>query len=434
MPASTSPANDVTKAGTATGTQRGRTGRSHQRDAPGPSRALDDNTIREVALHLLADEGPDALSLPRIAIVGGFTSGPLYRRYDTGADVAADLWSCTLRDHLRAVVHAAVPWSMAHNGAADSEWLTEDVLRPSVKSRALLGLLSVARRLGPQGEDIRADVEAILLECITRETSLPGVMTLAHLTPVFGAWMLEPITSLVSDTVVGQRQLFSAEYRDPTHWSAASADIPYSPPAPPSWDSGDVTLDELRAATLRVVSRYGCAGATSNRITREAGRSITSAYRRLGNKEQLVADAIGVALSSEFGFSGSETASSMPFSRADRMQRALYVLRNQIHPSNRANRAFLLESLLAARYDTLINRTVRRWADGVDQRFRHGAAVLGLSNEHTVDSVVARWEFRIVSGVGALLLSMVAQPVIDRFDPMPVTSASDAVGMGFLTR
>jgi hypothetical protein len=173
-----------------------------------------------------------------------------------------------------------------------------------------------------------------------------------------------------------------------------------------------------------VVSRYGVAGATSNRISREAGRSITSAYRRLGSKEELIANAIGLALSSEFGFSGRDNANSMPFSQSDRVLRGLHVLRNQVDHSNRASRLFVLESLLAARYDEAVHREVTTWFAAVHDRFRSGATALGVTDPRLL---VARWEFRIVTGVGALLLSVVAQRFFDRFDPMPVIYANDTV-------
>lgn len=397
------------------------------------SRAIDDRDIRAVAMRLLADEGPDALSLPRIAAAGGFTSGPLYRRYDSGADVALDLWTTELHAYFRQILADVVGW-MRDEPASSGGWLTDEILQPSSRSRALIGLLAVARRLGPQGEEIRSDAEVAVEEFLARETSMPPAIAIAHLTPVLGSWTLHPIADSTASAIVSERKVFATEYRNPEHWSATSAHLPYTPPGPPTWSSGDTTLDELRSATLRVVSRHGCAGATSNRITREARRSITSAYRRLGSKEQLIADAISMALSTDFGFTGSENAGSMSFSRTDRLARTLQVLRNQIHPANRANRAFLLEALLAARYDPLIKASVQRWVDEVGERFRLAASALGASDDDVVRTVVSRWSFRIVSGVGALLLSFVVPAVLDRLDPMPTTSANDSVSLGIVGR
>jgi len=378
-------------------------------------------------MRLLAEEGPDAVTLPRIASAGHFTSGPLYRRYDTGPDVVLDLWNTELRGFFSRVVEASVRW-MSEPDTTDTAWLTESLHTPSTETKALIGVFAVARRLGAQGEEVRSETTSILDAFVNSETSLPPAIAIAHVVPLIGAWLMQPISGSMSSSVAAQRFAFATEYRNPEHWTATASGIPYTPPSLPSLSTGDATLDDLRAATLRVVSRHGCAGATSNRITREAGRSITSAYRRLGNKEQLVADAIGNALSVDFGFSGQVGAASMPFARADRLPRMVNVLRNQLHPANYVNRAFLLESLLGARHDHTIKENVRRWVDTASGHFRSSTSQLGVDHE-TTETILSRWSFRIASGLGALVLSMVAPTLFERIDPMPVTSATDAVGL-----
>lgn len=395
-----------------------------------PKRAsnLHDDTIRSLARRLVANEGIDSLSLPRLAAVGGFTSAPLYRRFDTGADVASDLWDSELRDHFQRALRAALPWARDPDDA-EAIWLSAEIVEPSEATRALVPLLIAARRLGPQGEEIRREVEAMVESFLAEVSTMPPSMVLAHIIPVLGAWFVEPVAAFTLPAVLETRTIFAAEYADVQYWKATSDDVPYTPPLPPRLETGDETLDDLRAAVFRVMGRYGVAGATSNRITREAGRSITSAYRRLGTKEDLVADAIGLALSTEFGFSGSDAANSMPFSRADRLLRTLHVTRNQIDERNRANRTFLLESMLAARYDPAISTPVVKWFTEAHQRFRTAAETLQPGASY---DLVARWEFRIVSGFGAMLLSVVSPRLFDRNDPMPVLQANDTVCFGGL--
>lgn len=395
--------------------------------APGiPRRILNDTDVRSLALRIVADEGIDSLSLPRLALLGGFSSAPLYRRYDTGADVATDLWNTEVAEHFGRLLDTSIEWAQDPASPA-ATWLSSELMAPSECTRAVVVLLATARRLGAQGDEIRHGVETAIEQFLTRESSLPPALALAHITPILGALLLEPVAPFVLPAVLETRAEFSEAYRDSQYWQHTSTSIPYTPPAGPSWPAGDAVLDELRNAAVRVVGRYGVAGATSNRITREAGRSITSAYRRLGNKEELIANSIGLALSSEFGFSGRDNASSMPLSQADRALRALHVLRNQVDPSNRTSRLFVLESLIAARYDEPIRREVTQWFAAGHERFRSAATALGVSDPRTL---VARWEFRIVTGIGALLLSVVAQRLFDRFDPMPVIYANDSVCFG----
>ena len=391
--------------------------------ARGPKKTLQDAEVRSLARRIVADEGIDSLSLPRLALLGGFTSAPLYRRYDTGADVAADLWDAEVREHFTRILDAAVGWVL-HPHAPESVWLTNELTSPSESSRALVALLATARRLGAQGDEIRQDIGTAIDAFLAAQSDLPPAITIASVTPILGALLLEPVAPFVLPAVTDRRAEFGVAYRDPLHWRHTSIDIPYLRPGGPHWESGDAVLDELRNAAVRVVSRYGVAGATSNRITREAGRSITSAYRRLGSKEELISNSIGLALSSEFGFSGRDNASSMPFSQADRVLRALHVLRNQVDHSNRTSRLFVLESLIAARYDPLIHREVTQWFTMGHGRFRAAALALEVSDSQ---ALIERWEFRIVTGIGALLLSVAAQRFFDRIDPMPVVYANDVV-------
>ena len=122
--------------------------------------------------------------------------------------------------------------------------------------------------------------------------------------------------------------------------------------------------------------------------------------------------------------SGNENATSMPFARTDRMARSLQVLRNHIDDRNLAHRSFLLEALLAARHNRDVEREVTAWFAGVSERFERsanelsGAQALGLTD---------LWRYRIVAGIGSLVLSLASSQFANRYDPMPAISANDAV-------
>lgn len=385
-----------------------------------PRRLLRDADILQAALAVITKHGIDQLGIPQIAHAAGVTSAPVYRRYDSADDIITELWSTSLRQHFVRSARAALTWS---SHTADTSWLEREILHPSLESRALIETLAVSRRLGPAGAAIRSDFEHDLTELVTSSARLPPVLVLASLTPVLGAWLLGPFAPAVLPAVIQHYPAFSAEYARPEHWALESRQFAYVPPAPLRWATNDNALDDLRLAAVHVASQFGVANTTANRIARRAGRSLNTAYRRLGTKDELVAEAVAMALNSEFGFSGSETASSMPFAPADRMARSLQVLRNHIDERNLAHRSFLLEALLAARHSTDIERSVTEWFAAIFDRFAEGAAAIGGPD---IDLIIGRWQFRIASGVGSLVLSMASSQFANRYDPMPAVAANDA--------
>lgn len=390
------------------------TGRSH----------VDQACLDAVALGILARSGPDGLSIPRLARLAKLTTGPLYRRFDTGEDVVFDLWTRELRTHFRRVCEALLS-TRADGQSAEAQWLRNELGNPSVESLATLHVISTAHRIGPVGEQIRRDLDTDIGALTTREASLPGIMVLAHLSLALGSWLMAASWPTIGTSTAAELDAFSAAYSDPRHWSATGRHLPYHAPDPLITLSGDSAIDDLRIATFRVVSMYGCASATANRISRRAGRSVTSAYRQLGGKNELLADAVAHALHSDLGFSGAESSTAVVFGRDERLARSYQVLRHHVDDANRENRLFLLEVLLAAHDDPMIRTNVTTWLGGVRGRFEAAADRLGDTSERGV--ILRRLETRIGTGLGALVLSVAAPRWIGLYDLMPAVAANDSV-------
>jgi AcrR family transcriptional regulator len=382
---------------------------------------LSEGDLREACLRLTARAGIDAIGIPQIAAEASVTSAPVYRRFDSADDLIADLWTSTLRDQWRRAARASITWSAS---TADTTWLQGEILAPSDVSTMTVEALCVARRLGPAGGSVRTDVEFDLGALIADSQHLPPVLVLASLTPMLGAWLLGPIAPHYLPSIVASYDRFADEYRRTEHWNLESVVLPYVPPPQLHAGSGEAALDDLRWAVILSVSQFGVANTTTNRVARHAGRSLNTAYRRLGSKDELIADSIQMALSSDFGFSGSENASSMPFSRQDRLERALHTLRNHIDDRNHLNRSFMLESLLAARHNDIVRRSVLDWIARVDERFAAGIADRRGSGGARLTDL---WRYRIASGLGSLVLSLISSQYANRYDPMPAISAHDAV-------
>lgn len=390
--------------------------------------SISDEDIHTTALRVITERGVDQLSIPRIAAAGGFTTAPVYRRFDTADDVLFDLWNTNLLDHFDRLARAST--GLARDNA-DAAWLVDQIMHPSPYSQATIDVMIASRRLGIIGSEIRLQVESVIANVIDLDAESPAVMTIARLTPIIGILLVGPFAPELIVPVLESFQRFADEYQNRAHWNRTSRDIPYSPPGAPTWSTGDGSLDDLRSAVVTVVARHGADGATATRIAREAGRSINSAYRRLGNKEELIADTVRLALRSDFGFSGAENAAAMAFPREERLNRSLRVLRNHIDDRNRTNRTFILEALLAARWEPTLQQAVRSWITGARERFANGIRELDIPDP---DSILTNWEFRIVSGFGALALTSVAPTTIGRLDPMPALSANDAATFGRVNR
>jgi AcrR family transcriptional regulator len=382
---------------------------------------LIDSDIHTAALTVIAEHGIDEMGIPQVAAAAGVTSAPVYRRFDSADDIVSELWSTVLRQQFARSARAALTWN---TNPGETDWLSNEIIRPSLESQALIETLCASRRLGPAGATIRSEFEHDLNEIITSAPHLPPVLVLATISPVLGALLLGPLTPAFPAAVVSSFPQFINEYSRTEHWALESSDVPYVAPPPLQWSTGESALDDLRLAAVHVMGRFGVANATVNRITRRAGRSVNTAYRRLGSKNDLVAEAVSMALNSEFGFSGQENATSMPFGRADRVARSLQVLRNHIDERNLAHRSFLLEALLAARHQSTVKVSVTEWFTRVADRFSVGASALGLDDTAELHDV---WRHRIVAGIGSLVLSLTSSQFTTRYDPLPAVSANDAV-------
>lgn len=386
-----------------------------------PRKVLLDTDLHTAALTVIAEQGIDEMGIPQVAAAAGVTSAPVYRRFDSADDIVAELWSTVLRQQFARSARAALTWNTA---PAEREWLTNEILHPSIESQALIEVLCASRRLGPAGATIRSDFEHDLNEIITSSARVPPVLVLTTISPVLGSLMLAPLAPALPVSVVNTYSRFIDEYARTEHWALESRNMPYAAPTPIRWATGENALDDLRLAAVHVVGQFGVANTTVNRITRRAGRSVNTAYRRLGSKNDLVAEAVSMALNSEFGFSGQENATSMPFGRADRVARSLQVLRNHIDERNLAHRSFLLEALLAARHQRDVEAAVTDWFARVTDRFEVGITALGLAD---TESLKAIWRYRIVAGIGSLVLSLTSSQFTNRYDLMPAVSANDAV-------
>ena len=382
---------------------------------------VNDTDIHSAALTVIAEYGIDDLGMPQVAEVLGVTPAPLYRRFDSADDIVADLWSSVLRPHMVRCLRATLSWKTS---PSETEWLKHEIVNPSIETQALIETLSVSRRLGIAGTSIRSDFEHDLNELIVTSTHLPPILVIASVTPLFGSWLLGPFSSAIPQATANKYADFAEHYSHSEHWALSSAHLPYVPPSPLHWSTGEPALDDLRMAAVQVVAKVGVSNTTTNRIMRCAGRSVNTAYRRLGSKNDLVVDAVDMALNSEFGFSGNETAKSMPLNRPDRIARSLQVLRNHIDDRNLTHRAFLLEVLLAGRHNSDIRVSVANWFNVVTKRFDSGTAAFGDSKGALLMDI---WRFRIAGGIGSLLTSLVSSQIVSRYDPMPAISANDQV-------
>ncbi len=308
--------------------------------------AANDAVLHEVSFRLLAERGVDGLSFSEMAEAAGLTRAPIYARYDSPEDVAADLWTTTLEAHLDRLMEMNAQWY-----SSDDELVPEDLLAefasPSSTSAALVEVLAVARRF-PFLHDI---VERSLLRRIdsyVAASPAPRAIAVTQLSVLLGTLFLAPVVGPtlsegwkhalpVAKEMLNDRDAWNVETR-----SASPVELPL-----PSTSFGDEVLDDFVPAIMRVIARSGYENASANRIAREAGRTFNVVYERFDSKDALmervvqawVEDGINLAFTPFFGLTGEQF-----------IHRSMTQGRSLVADLNRPFRNLRNEMTLAARH------------------------------------------------------------------------------------
>ena len=241
--------------------------------------AANDLVLRDISLQLLAESGLDGLSFSDLAQRSGLTRTPIYARYDSPEDVAVELWSDLLVDHLDHLMELNAEW-YAGSGDRPSDELLAEFSAPSRQSAALIEVLAVARRF-PYLQDVVAESLGRRVEAYVAASGAPRAVAVTQLSILLGTLFLAPVVGpTVGNGWALALPVAKELLTDTEAWGAPTRAVePVEIPLPsPTFD--DEILDVFVPAIMRVISRSGYEHASANRIARETDRAFNAVYER----------------------------------------------------------------------------------------------------------------------------------------------------------
>jgi AcrR family transcriptional regulator len=248
-----------------------------------------DQRILDAALAILAESGPDALTIRQVAARAGLTTGAIYGRYENTDELLIGLWERRIRDVIRDGAFRAVRLAQSR---LPFHGIPQPVdIDPMVESVGAY-LITVAPRNEVLFEVIGNDLDTLTTELgigpdnSDRDRAERGAAVAVYL----GTLIHDRISpSLLPDWGVVW-----------DWWDRASADA--DPELPPltepflpiltSVSTGDTNRDALIGATLAIMMKSGAAGATLTRISRRAGLPRTAVYSHFESRDDLIGEVV----------------------------------------------------------------------------------------------------------------------------------------------
>jgi len=322
------------------------------------SSQLNDALILDAGLGEIEAVGLDRLSMSAVARRASLTTGALYGRYESGAELAAAVWTARVREEHFDLLDRAIAMLVDRSAPLDLDDTLAELAAPSIETIVALDMLGTARRIDELEEVVLADVTGWMHEwgagprTRRRRRRAQVVYTLATMWGILlhrgpGRRRLD-----WSTTLRGLRRSFAQPYTEPTDRLVA-VDAPVV-----RAQSDDAVEDALIDAVAAVVSRVGLERATGSRIARRAGLTSGAIYGRYETKEALLEHAIdnllARRLTDDLGFLEPTLVAADPGAVAAQ----LYA--SYLSSSRRHWRRFRIEAHLAARTHPHVATTLDR--------------------------------------------------------------------------
>ena len=111
------------------------------------------------AIEEIEEVGVDELGMSAVARRAGLTTGALYGRYESGGELAADVWTVRIRDRHFALLDRAIAMLVDHDRTHKlKELVAREVAVPGAETVVALNLLGTARRVDELDEVVLSDV------------------------------------------------------------------------------------------------------------------------------------------------------------------------------------------------------------------------------------------------------------------------------------
>ena len=355
--------------------------------------------IDAAALELLSTTGVDGLALTKVATAAGLSNGPLYGRYDSGEDIALELWDGGLRRHAARLIREVDDFASTPTGAP-SAWLVKEFSSPSIESIAAAEIIAVARRFPLLAETISDDVESELVWLRERHPEIPMALLLTRIAVPIGAMLYHGLLPAKRPPWIEALTLARDAQLDPSFWNVAPRDREAVILPVPTPDTGDVILDEFVAAVMKVVARVGFEKTSSQRVARTAGHSFSSAYAHVQSKDELMM----LAVSATIGQIVTVGDQAFVGLQGEAYLDAIVALCNGlVSDTNRTIRQLRAETLVAASHHPELGDVLR-------SSFTTSLGLipkrLATKDPTVVGPAVAFWHLTRAAGIGLTVLSL----------------------------
>ena len=372
-------------------------------DRPKVSRAQKTREVQEAitasALELLAANGVDGLALTKIAAHAGMSNGPLYGRYDSAEDVALELWDSVLSNHFKKLILAFDEFSSSL-GAEPSEWLLNELTKPSALTSGAVEIVAAARRFPLLVDTVRTDIESLFMALCEKSQSVPHALIAVRMTIPTGCVLT---SRMVPKTRPPWRDILVRLRHaglNPENWDL-------SRPSPEAFllempipDTGDAGLDEFVAAVMTVVSKVGFEKTTAHRVARAAGHSFSSAYTHVGTKDELMHTAIAQMIDQIWQ---TGTTAFVSLDKDAYINSAFSLQKGLIAQANRPLRQLRVETTIATRHhEDLAAASQKRIA----QALSWIPEMFGTKDAAVIEPSVSFWYLTNAHGIGMVSLSL----------------------------
>jgi AcrR family transcriptional regulator len=322
------------------------------------SSQLNDVLILDAGLNEIEAVGVDRLAMSAVARRASLTTGALYGRYESGAELAAAVWNARVRDRHFDFLDSAITMLVDRSVPLVLEHLLAELASPSVESIVALDLLGAARRIDELEEVVLSDID----EWMTRWGAGPRtrrprrraqvIYTLATMWGILlhrgpGRRRLD-----WDSTLRGMRRSFAQPYDEPSdRLVAKGAHVVRA-------QTDDPVEDALIDAVAAIVSRVGLERATGSRIARRAGLTSGAIYGRYETKADLLEHAIDSLLSRRLTDDLDSLEETLVASDPGAVAAQLFA--GYLSPPRRDWRRFRIEAHLAARIHPHVATTLDR--------------------------------------------------------------------------
>jgi len=372
-------------------------------DRPRVSRAQKTREVQTAitnsALELLATNGVDGLALTKIAANAGMSNGPLYGRYDSAEDVALELWDEKLRDHYALLIREFNEFASSPT-AEPSEWLINELTRPSELTCGAIEVVAVARRFPLLVDSVRSDIEGLFRELCETNGLLPKALVTVRMTIPTGCVLT---SRMVPKSRPPWRDILLRirdASLDPTTWFEDLDSPSPTPLVMPTPSTGDAGLDEFVSAVMAVVAKVGFEKTTAHRVARAAGHSFSSAYTHVGTKDELMHTAIAQMIEQIWR---TGTTAFVSLDDDSYIRSAFALQRGLVAPENRQLRQLRVETVIATRHHPdLASVSQLRITEALSWIRK----IFGTKDSAVIESPTSFWYLTNAHGIGMVSLSL----------------------------